>query len=198
MNAQQLPALKIGRLNNLTINLYAAARSQLIEGVELRAFESAGSIPPLGAYWPGEGGHNAGLVRGEDGQPDYYLIVAGGPAAEFRATYGGYEHKTEGADSASDGLANTRALLDDSEEHPAAKMASDYTADGHVDFYLPARRELQVAEANAPELFSKARHWSSTQYSADSAYLMGFERGWQYCNGKLNERLVRPVRRKFL
>lgn len=198
MNAQQLPALKIGRLDNLTINLFAPERAQPIEGVELRAFESAVSIPPLGAYWPGEGGHNAGLVRGESGQPDYYLIVAGGPAAEFRATYGGYEHKTEGADSASDGRANTRALLADSEEHPAAKMASDYTADGHADFYLPARRELQVVEANTPELFSKARHWSSTQYSAYNAYVMVFEGGWQDYDDKYDERLVRPVRRKLL
>lgn len=198
MNAPQLPALKIGRLDNLTINLFAPDRAQLVEGVELRAFDTASSVPPLGSYWPGEGGHYAGLVRGENGQPDYYLIVAGGAAAEFRAEYGGYEHKTEGADSAGDGQANTRALLSDSEDHPAAKLASEYAADGHADFYLPARRELQVAEANTPELFSKGYHWSSTQYSADLAYTMDFEGGWQDLNDKGNERLVRPVRRKFL
>lgn len=198
MNAPQLPALKIGRLDNLTINLFAPDHAKLIEGVELRAFDTASSVPPLGSYWPGEGGHYAGLVRGENGQPDYYLIVAGGPAAEVRAAYGGHGHETEGADSASDGLANTRALLADSEDHPAAKWASEYTADGHTDFYLPARRELQVAEANAPELFSKGYHWSSTQCSAYYAYYVDFEDGWQGGSVKGDERLVRPVRRKFL
>jgi len=198
MNAPQLPALKIGRLDNLTINLFAPDHAQRIEGVEIRAFDTVSGVPPLGAYWPGEGGHNAGLVRGENGQPDYYLIVAAGPAAEFRAEWGGYEHKTDGADSASDGMANTKALLLDSEEHPAARLAWDYRAAGHADFYLPARRELQVAEANAPELFSKGYHWSSTQYSAYDAYGVVFEDGWQSSGVKVDERLVRPVRRKFL
>lgn len=198
MSAQQLPAFKIGRLDNLTINLFAPDRADLIQGVELSSLEPVRIIPPLGAYWPGEGGFNAGLLRSESGGRDYYLIVAAGPEAEFRAEYGGYEHKTDGADSASDGQANTRALLADSKEHPAAKLASEYTADGHSDFYLPARRELQLAEANAPETFSKGYHWSSTQYSAYYAYLMDFEHGWQDYGGKDGERLVRPVRRKFL
>ncbi|MDH0293374.1 DUF1566 domain-containing protein [Pseudomonas sp. GD04087] len=199
MNAQQPPALKIARLNNLTINYFGPeVKAEPTHGVVLSTFESVSSIPPLGAYWPGEGGHNAGLVRGENGQRDYYLIVAGGAAAEFRAEYGGYEHKTDSADSASDGQANTLALLADSEDHPAAKLVSEYTADGHSDFYLAARRELQVAEANAPELFSKGYHWSSTQSSAYHAYSMGFEGGWQSRSYKSYERLVRPVRRKFL
>lgn len=157
-----------------------------------------GEAPALGEYWPGEGGHNAGLVRGENGQPDYYLIVPAGPAAEFKGKWGGYEHTTKGADSHSDGLTNTLALLADSAEHPAAKLASEFTADGHADFYLPARRELQLAEANVPELFSKAYHWSSTQYSADYAYSVDFVDGWQSGNGKDGERLVRPVRRRII
>lgn len=164
----------------------------------LSARPASETIPPLGEEWPGEGGHNGGLIRGENGQQDYYLIVPAGPGAEFKAIYGGYEHETEGADSASDGLANTRALLADSQEHPAAKLASEYTADGHRDYYLAARRELQVLEANVPELFSKGRHWSSTHFSADYAYSMGFEGGWQDGIDKGYERLVRPVRRKFI
>jgi hypothetical protein len=199
MQAKQLPALKIGRLNHLTINFFSPDLAvEPIRDAVFSTLEPANSIPPLGAYWPGEGGHNAGLVRGENGGRDYYLIVAAGPAAEFRAAYGGYGHETEGADSASDGLANTRALLGDSEEHPAAKLASEYTADGHADFYLGSRRENQIAEANVPELFSKGYHWSSTQRSADLAYIMDFEGGWQDSNVKSYERVARPVRRKFI
>ncbi|MCY1375525.1 hypothetical protein D9M69_629470 [compost metagenome] len=137
-------------------------------------------------------------MRGENGAPDYYLIVPGGTEAESKEAFGGYGHETEGAGCAGDGLANTRALLDDSEDHPAAKFCSKFTADGHADFYLPARRELQLAEANAPELFSKGIHWSSTQFSASIAYGVDFENGWQLYDVKHDERLVRPVRRKLL
>lgn len=158
------------------------------------ARDDQSTAPALGAYWPGQGGYNAGLVRGENGGPDYYLIV---PvlAEQLCAKWGGYGDEVEGATSASDGLANTKALLADSNEHPAAKLASEFTADGHSDFYLPARRELQVAEANVPEMFEKAYHWSSSQFSASNAYIMSFENGWLNLTGKLSERLVRPVRR---
>lgn len=151
-------------------------------------------VPALGSYWPGQGGYNTGLVRGENGSPDYYLIV---PllTEQIRAEWGGYGEECEGATSSGDGAANTKALLADSNEHPAAKLASEFTADGHSDFYLPARRELQVAEANVPELFEKAYHWSSTQCSAYSACSMDFGDGWLDFNGKSGVRLVRPVRR---
>jgi hypothetical protein len=32
-------------------------------------------LPRLGAEWPGQGGIFAGLVRGQDGAPDYLLIL---------------------------------------------------------------------------------------------------------------------------
>lgn len=169
-------------------------QSQLIQGEVVSTL----GVPALGQYWPGEGGINAGLVRGHDGTLDYYLIVAVGTDSEFKAKFGGYEHETEGTGSAWDGLANTRALLDDEEDHPAAKLAVGYTADGHSDFYLPARRELQIAEANAAEVFSKAYHWSSTQHSAYFAYVVDFGGGYLGSHGKGSERLVRPVRRRFI
>lgn len=174
----------------------SAALAQVGASQQVAANHDA--IPALGEYWPGEGGRNGGLVRGRDGTPDYHLIVPDGPDAEFRAAYGGYGHETEAAGSPWDGLANTRALLADSEEHPAARLAADFTRDGHRDYYLPARRELQLAEANVPELFSKGYHWSSTQCSAYDAFYVGFEGGWQLCNGKDITRLVRPVRRKII
>ncbi|WP_447590092.1 DUF1566 domain-containing protein [Aquipseudomonas campi] len=168
-----------------------------IGGNHLAAANQDGA-PALGAYWPGEGGHNAGLIRGMNGAPDYYLIVPAGKDAEFKAEWGGYGSECKGSTCASDGLANTLALLADGEKHPAAEQARKFAADGHSDFYLPARRELQLAEANVPDLFAKAYHWSSTQFSAYFAFTMAFEGGWQGLSGKHFERLVRPVRRKFL
>ena len=34
-----------------------------------------GDLPRIGAEWPGQGGNFAGLVRGQDGAPDYLLIL---------------------------------------------------------------------------------------------------------------------------
>ncbi|WP_409287492.1 DUF1566 domain-containing protein [Pseudomonas guariconensis] len=183
---------------NISVNADVASR--IVQREFDRLFNYTGAqpvtsdIPALGSYWPGQGGYNAGLVRGENGAPDYYLIV---PllTEQLRAKWGGYGDEVEGAASASDGLANTKALLADSNDHPAAKLASEFTADGHSDFYLPARRELQIAEANVPELFEKSYHWSSTQFSAYGAFYLDFENGWLYYGGKNGERLVRPVRR---
>ncbi len=187
-------------MEQVSISIDAGVASRIIQRefdrlLNYAAIEPApAGVPALGSYWLEQGGYNAGLVRGEDGAPDYYLIV---PALteQLRAAWSSYGEEVEGASSASDGLANTRALLADSNEHPAAKLASEFTADGHNDFYLPARRELQLAEANVPELFEKAYHWSSSQRSANNACSMAFEGGWLYSVHKLNEFLVRPVRR---
>lgn len=150
------------------------------------------AAPALGTYWEGQGGVYAGVMRGEDGKPDYHLIVASRDVGNLE--WGSYGTEVGGAGSASDGAANTLALLED-EDHPAASACADYEEDGHGDFYLPARRELQVAEANVSELFAKEWHWSSTQRSAYLAFDMGFGDGVQGCSGKSNELRVRPVRR---
>lgn len=187
-------------MEQVSISIDASVASRIIQRefdrlLNYAALDAAPSgVPALGSHWPEQGGYNAGMVRGEDGSPDYYLIV---PALteQLRAAWGGYGEEVEGASSASDGLANTRALLANSNEHPAAKLASEFAADGHNDFYLPARRELQLAEANVPELFEKAYHWSSSQRSACDAYCMVFEGGWLNGFRKDLEFLVRPVRR---
>ena len=159
----------------------------------------AGAVPALGAYWPGQGGVNAGLMRGLDGASDYYLIVPTGDDAEFEELkYGPRDFEVPGADSAWDGLANTKALLASGKSHPAAEACNGFTRDGHSDFYLPARRELQTAEAVCPEVFSEGWHWSSTQRSANDAFNMYFDDGYQYYNVKYNELRVRPVRRLFI
>ena len=94
-----------------------------------------------------------------------------------------------------DGLANTRALLADSNEHPAAKLASEFTADGHNDFYLPSRFELLMCYLAAPQLFQQSGwYWSSTQYSRNRAWCQVFEDGTSFNYGKGNELRARPVR----
>jgi hypothetical protein len=147
--------------------------------------------PAIGEYWPGQGGIYAGDMRGDDGTV-YGLIVADCSDAQDvgRAKWG-----PEGEHDLSqwDGLANTGALGD---THPAAKLAGGHTADEHQDFYLPARRELQLAAANVPHIFGADDwYWSSTPRTESYAWAVDFEDGDTLTCSRLLEFRVRPFRR---
>ncbi|EKL0657283.1 DUF1566 domain-containing protein [Pseudomonas aeruginosa] len=149
-------------------------------------------IPAIGAEWPGQGGIYAGLMRGHDGHPDYHLIVASAESdGEFQ--WGGYGSKSS-ATSKWDGLANTKALVEEG-GHPAAEFAASVTISGHNDFYLPAQAELMLAWANVPEVFVEGWHWSSTQYAANYAFSTFFNDGYPDSYGKNGDLRVRPVRK---
>jgi hypothetical protein len=91
-------------------------------------------------------------------------------------------------------MANTAALVDSDGEYPAAVAAYEHKAEGHADFYLPAAAELYEIWLNLNGRLT-GWVWSSSQYSADDAFLVDFGDGWIYYCGKSDERLVRPVRR---
>ncbi len=151
-------------------------------------------IPALGEYWPGQGGSNSGLVAARGDVPAHYLIIAKEDVGDHE--WGGYG-KESAATSKTDGSANTVVLIEG--EHPAAKAAAAYTADGHSDFYLPACAELYHCWVNVPELFAKDTwYWSSTLRSAYYAFTLHFGDGNQYYCGKSYELRVRPVRRLFI
>lgn len=163
------------------------------EGEELQAdfVSTFAGRPAIGDYWPAQGGFYAGDMRGDDGTV-YGLIVADcGTAHDVgRAKWG-----PEGELNLSqwDGLANTQAL---GEAHPAAKLAAGHTADSHQDFYLPARRELQLAAANVPHLFgADSWYWSSTPRTESYAWAVDFEHGSTLYFYRHDEFRVRPVRR---
>lgn len=158
---------------------------------------AANDIPSIGEYWPGEGGIYAGVMRGENGNPDYRLIVPTHESVKGKKlAYGGYEVDEPEASSRRDGLANTLHLVEGSaQDHPAAKWCDELTIEGHNDLYLPAIDELALCMATVPDLFEKAWHVSSSQRSADLAFTMHFEGGDQYNGVKGYECFVRPVRR---
>lgn len=57
------------------------------------------SLPPLGAYWPSQGGTFEALMKGENGQPDYALILH-----ETHADHDGWKEQTAwAADIEADG-----------------------------------------------------------------------------------------------
>jgi hypothetical protein len=153
----------------------------------------------IGEYWAEQGGVLAGLMRGENGKPDYFLIVPTDPAAEVeRIEWGGKGKNEENACSEFDGQANTLALAVDSEvEHPAAQWAHELAIGKFDDFYLPARRELSLMYANVPELFKKEWHWSSTQYSEVYAWIQNVDNGGQDGDWKGDGDRARAVRRVY-
>ncbi|WP_225548160.1 DUF1566 domain-containing protein [Chromobacterium violaceum] len=168
----------------------------LIEHFTQPASKPAVALPRIGEFWPGQGGVYAGLMRGQNGQPDYHLIVAAGEAGFVREiTWGGYDHDESAAKNEWDGKANTLALASSDIDHPAAEWAAGLEIDGHADWYLPARREASLCFANVPELFEKQWHWTSTQCSPYSAWSQDFDDGCQYYHRKYGELRARAVRK---
>ncbi|GAB2704159.1 Lcl C-terminal domain-containing protein [Comamonas sediminis] len=185
-------------IENLTINIGATGSSPAL-GVELlsdivTSDEKQGmpiidhARPAIGEYWPGQGGIYAGDFRGDDGRI-YGLIVSPEQDAG-RATWGANGERDL---SNWDGLENTRRVA---KECPAAKLASEYTRDEHSDFYLPARRELQLAGANLHDTFgTESWYWTSTPYAEHYAWAVGFKDGYTNDFLRDNEFRVHPVRR---
>jgi hypothetical protein len=153
-------------------------------------------VPRLGTEWEGQGGLNAGLMRGENGAPDYYLIApTTSLALKASIAYGGYGKKTEGADSILDGFANTQALVNSGNDHPAAQWAARLAIDGFSDFFIPSIMELALLRVMVPDLFGDYWYVSSTQYSAGYAWNQYFVDGSQIIAYKLSEGRFRAVRR---
>ena len=153
--------------------------------------------PAIGSYWLGQGGIYAGMVRGEDGTPDYHLIVPTDPAGQVEKIKWGSPGKDEpNSTGPRDGKANTEKLRQSSHEHPAAQWAAGLHIEAHGDWYLPARHELRLCFLNVPELFSTdGWYWSSTQYSPHDAWVQNFDGGGQSYYGKDNALRARAVRR---
>jgi hypothetical protein len=165
------------------------AVKQLIEQLQQGARQTIAQPRfQIGEYLSGQGGVYVGDILGNDGVT-YGLIT---PKDEDigRAKWG-----PEGERDLSDwdGLSNTARLRN---EGPAARLASNYEADGHVDFYLPAHRELIVAQANVPHLFGKdSWYWTSTPYGQSNAWAVDFEDGNVTTGYRFTEFRVRPFRR---
>lgn len=154
------------------------------------------TLPTFGEVVPGEGGRLGAIMRGNivDGvrQPDYAVIVPDLKGIDL--AWGKREQDVTGAQSLTDGLANTAAMLA-AKCPPALHIASLKTSEGHTDLYLPARAELWALRANVPELFDKAWHWSSTQGSGSYAFVQSFEFGSSDWDSKDDDYRVRAVRR---
>lgn len=157
------------------------------------------SLPLFGALLAAYGGHFGGILRGAaaDGSEDYALIVADKSAELEDVTWSDKYTSIEGADSKTDGQANTDAMA-----AAGLQLALDIKAlahEGHSDWYLPAAAELRALSATASELFEpKDWYWSSTQCSSYGAWCQAFEYGYSYAYYEVSEFRARPVRKVHL
>jgi hypothetical protein len=90
------------------------------------------------------GGFFAGLII--DGGQAFALIVSPKIVGEHKATWSASSQAVAGATSYSSGLANTHAM--DEAGSGLAKWARELDIDGHVDWYIPSRDELEVIYRN--------------------------------------------------
>lgn len=162
------------------------------------AERSPGTPPAIGQYWPGQGGYYMGILPAIGALPARHLIV--GAEAPTRLTWGPYGTTVEGANSRTDGAANTAAILAHKAakggEFPAAEWAAAYAADGHNDFHLPSQADLFFASLQPAGTFAMAWHWSSTQDSGSNAFIQSFESGlsgWSFKGIVYRVRAVRWI-----
>jgi hypothetical protein len=149
--------------------------------------------PRIGQKWLGQGGIYAGIIR--DGDRQWHLILAVTPESKISTEWGGYGEEEPNAQSYVDGKANTFVLIASTHVHPAAQKVASLIIDEHTDFYLPAQKENNLLYINLPEHLDKKWHWSSTQGSADFAWIQDFDDGYQFIGHKNYSYAVRAVRR---
>ena len=81
------------------------------------------------------------VIRDADGT-QRALVVPTDASCSFEGAWGEYGKTVKGADSASDGRANTQAMADAGSA--IAKKALGLSVDGHADFFIPSRREAKL------------------------------------------------------
>jgi hypothetical protein len=156
------------------------------------------TLPTFGEIVPGEGGRLGAIMRGAlvNGvrQPDYAVIVPDDKAADLGTMkWGKSGQDVPEAASLTDGWSNTIAM--GKAGCVPALRACGLEIEGHSDFYIPSRGEMWALRANAPELFAKEWHWTSTQDGRHVAFVQVFAYGDSGWNSKDGECRVRAVRR---
>ncbi len=78
----------------------------------------------------------------------------------------------------------------------AAEIADAYTLNGHDDWFLPSKDELNLLYQQKEDVggFAVVNYWSSTEASSSLAWSLYFSDGFQYDDGKDDTLRVRPVR----
>lgn len=142
-----------------------AAAFDMHTGVQI-ANTNLADLPRIGSEWPGQGGRFAGIVRGQDGEPDYLLIL--GPEYDGELPWQQAMNWAAGF---------------------AADNHNDYTlptCSEQTILFSNTRDQFQWDGYWSCEQFDK---------DADFAWMQDFNDCTHYYNRKDNERGARAVRR---
>ena len=152
-----------------------------------------GSLPVIGQYLVSANGFVGAIVASLDGKGLDALIVASNaerkPYLLEDMQYGCYGTEIKGADSLTDGQANTDAMA-----KAGSELAKKILA---LKAFLPAKHDLMAIYANCKHLnlFPDAWFWSSTQFVSSYAWLQHFSHGYVLSWRKDNAYKAFPVRR---
>lgn len=192
------------------------------------------TLPEIGQAYGG--GFFSGVIVQEGKR---YMLITAGREHELEGEWGEYGTKIEGADSFTDGRANTEAMAAAGSE--LAQQALALAIGGYSDWAIPARDQQELQYRNlkptarenycwnrdgdnpnslpigllytkesptkttagafregGSEAFQPAWYWSSSQRSADTAFGLGFDVGYQTYGGQDDELRVRPVRSELI
>lgn len=145
----------------------------------------ADTIPAIGAELAGGKLVTLYMLAGIE-----FALVDLGAGAEIEGAWGEYGQEVETTHG--DGEKNTRTMA----EAGSTIAIKALEAGAYIPSALECHLLMHAKETGVIEDLRKDRfYWSSSQYSADYAYLMVFEHGWQYYDDKLNGRPARLVRK---
>lgn len=157
------------------------------QGRDVKYAQPIVTPPSIGQAWPSQGGVYLGIFEGE------HLIACTAPEASFISAWGEYGKNITGAQSRTDGRANTASMAAAGSECAIRVQALD--VDGHKDLFIPSQAQLKHAHTVAPPAFEKSDwHWSSTQSSRISAFVQDFQDGYSDWFTKGSEFRVRAFR----
>ncbi|WP_052172562.1 DUF1566 domain-containing protein [Psychroserpens jangbogonensis] len=142
-----------------------------------------------------------------DGTLDTGLVCALIDQSTYIRWYNGSNLLTGAAGEAiGTGSSNTEAIIviQGNTDFYAAKLCKDLSLEGHNDWFLPSKDELNLMRQNIGQGnvlglgniggFSNGFYWSSTEFSTNDAWLQDFGSGNQFPNGKINSDHIRSVR----
>ncbi|HBO7074264.1 TPA: DUF1566 domain-containing protein [Pseudomonas aeruginosa] len=122
-----------------------------------------------------------------------YAYVDLGKSAEFTGEWGEYGQDVDGAVSYRDGASNTIAMAEAGS--PIAKQALEIGEGVFIPSVLELALLFSAKQAGELSGFADRWYWSSSQYSANFAFITYFSGGFTGNGGKSYDLRVRPVRK---
>ncbi|HFX0821095.1 TPA: hypothetical protein ACIDY5_004311 [Pseudomonas aeruginosa] len=122
-----------------------------------------------------------------------YAYVDLGKSAEFAGEWGEYDQDVDGAVSYRDGASNTVAMAEAGS--PIAKQAMEIGEGVFIPSILELALLFSAKQAGELSGFADRWYWSSSQYSANTAFYTRFDDGGTDYDDKDIVFRVRPVRK---